>query len=141
MHCRSYFAYVGNGVRSAKDLLPIYRRRDCVELALGHLLTDLEFDAAGIEHDDLLNGRLIVGMIARTMLARLSAEMEEKKTNDGKKDVRLYNEYSLKTLLRELSGIGSAKAGGDREDNDSSILAQKSLLLLARVRDADSISV
>ena len=128
---QGFFAFVSNHVRTAGEALDIYRGRDCVEKTFKNLQTGLDLKSAGVHHNETLQGKLLVCMIALSMIAGLSYEMEKEKTISGKHYERLYKNYSLNELLGELANIRLIGMPG--HEPRISEMTSKQKLIYARV--------
>ena len=102
---KGFFAFASNSVSTAREALAIYRGRDCIEKTFSNLQTGLDLCSAGVHHDATLRGKLLLCLIALTMLAALSYEMEKEKTLAGKKHPRLYQNFTVNSLLHEIMNI------------------------------------
>lgn len=102
---RGFFALVSNSISSAREALAVYRGRDCIEKTFSSLQTGLDLCSAGVHHDAALRGKLLACMVALTMLAALSYEMEKEKTVGGVRLPRLYQDFTVNSLLHELMNI------------------------------------
>ena len=65
----------------------------------------MDLHSAGVHSDATMRGKLLVCMVALTMVAALSSEMESDKFINGEEVRRLYSDYTLKELLHELINI------------------------------------
>ena len=128
---RGFFAFVSNSVSTAQETLSIYRGRDCIEKTFSNLQAGLGFVSTSVHRDDTLKGKLLVCMIALTMVAALSYEMEKDKEINGVKYQRLYEQYSLKQLLSELMNI--QMFSGEGITPRLSEITQKQLQIFDRV--------
>lgn len=102
---KGFFAFASNSISSAREALAIYRGRDCVEKTFSNLQTGLDVCSTSVHHDATLRGKLLICLVALTMLAALSYEMESEKTVNGRKMPRLYETFSVNTLLHEVMNI------------------------------------
>ncbi len=105
MRYMGFFSFVSNKVKYPKEALAIYRGRDCIEKTFSCLQTGLDLHSAGVHSDVTMRGKLLVCMVALTMVAALSSEMESDKFINGEEVRRLYSDYTLKELLNELINI------------------------------------
>ena len=105
MRYMGFFSFVSNKVKHPKEALAIYRGRDCIEKTFSCLQTGLDLHSAGVHSDATMRGKLLVCMVALTMVAALSYEMESNKFVKGVEFRRLYSDYTLKELLHELINI------------------------------------
>lgn len=124
---KGFFAFASNAVKTAAEALDIYRGRDCVEKTFSGLQSGLDLTSAGVHSNEVLKGKLLVCMIALTMHAALVREMEQEKVIGEKKYGRLFKEYTLKELLRELRDIKRISAPG-MEDRISEITSRQELV-------------
>ena len=58
-----------------------------------------------MHNDATMRGKLLVCMVALTMVAALSSEMESDKFINREQVRRLYSDYTLKELLHELINL------------------------------------
>ena len=91
---KGFFAFASNSISTAREALETYRGRDCVEKIFSNLQTGLDLCSTVVHHDATL-----------TMLAALSYEMESEKTVNEERMPRLYQSYSVNSLLHELMNI------------------------------------
>lgn len=111
--------------------MEIYRGRDCVEKTFSNLQIGLDLSSAGVHHDATLRGKLLICLIALTMLAALSYEMESEKTVNDERMPRLYQNYSVNSLLHELMNIQMISGPGVAPR--LSEVTQKQLSIFGRV--------
>lgn len=128
---KGFFAFVSNSISTAREALEIYRGRDCVEKTFSNLQTGLDLSSAGVHHDATLRGKLLICLIALTMLAALSYEMESEKTVNDERMPRLYQNYSVNSLLHELMNIQMISGPGVAPR--LSEVTQKQLSIFGRV--------
>ena len=102
---KGFFAFASNSISTAREALAVYRGRDCVEKTFSNLQTGLDLCSTGVHHDATLRGKLLICLIALTMLAALSYEMENEKTVDDQKLPRLYQHFTVNSLLHEIMNI------------------------------------
>ena len=102
---KGFFAFASNSISTAREALEIYRGRDCVEKIFSNLQTGLDLCSTVVHHDATLRGKLLICLVALTMLAALSYEMESEKTVNDERMPRLYQSYSVNSLLHELMNI------------------------------------
>lgn len=109
-----FYAFVSNKIKTAGEALAIYRGRDSVEKTFANLQSGLDMDTAGVHNDKTLRGKMLVCMIALTMLATLTHEMEKEQEIEGKRYPRLFKDYTVNELLMELRSIQRISVDGGR---------------------------
>ena len=77
---KGFFVFASNSISTAREALAVYCGRDCVEKTFSNLQTRLDLCSTGVHHDATLRGKLLICLIALTMSAALSYEMENEKT-------------------------------------------------------------
>ena len=100
-----YFSLMSNLVKDPIDALIVYRAKDVVEKAFGNLKERLALRRPRISTHANLQGKIFVQYIALIILSQIQKTMREQK---------LYQDYTLYTLLDELDVIEYFKHAGKR---------------------------
>lgn len=100
-----FFAILSDRQMSCDEIIRVYRSRDCVEKCFGHLKTDVGLTTTRGHKDTTVNGRLLLGFIAVTMVSRLIMKMSKPVTIEKKVFDPLLDDMSLMNMLDELEQI------------------------------------
>ena len=99
-----YFALMSNDVKDPREAIKIYRSKDMIEKAFGNLKERLDMRRMSVASEESLEGKLFVQFIALSLLSYIKKAMD---------DHQLFKNYTLQSLLDELSIIEIFRSGSD----------------------------
>ena len=96
MQYMGYFALLSNCKEESKKALEIYRRKELVENLFDDIKNELDMNRLRIHNDSTFQGKVFVIFIASILKSHINKIM---------RDNKLYSNYTIVELLRELNKI------------------------------------